>query len=353
MSFLWPLALWSFAVLALLPFAYVWLLRRRKRALKFANLGLVKEAVAGRASLRRHLPPVLLFASLLLMGLALARPAAVVTLPSERATIVLAIDVSASMRAQDVDPNRMAAAQQAARDFIADQPRAVRIGLVAFSSNAMVSQVPTLSREDVLAAVDRMHPQRYTAVGSGIIASLQAIFPELESEFSLSSLSRGGRGGRNARPSALGAKPEPQQQRSQLPPVPPGSFTSAVVILLSDGQTNAGIPPIDAAQIAADRGVRIFTVGFGTPGGGMVDFGGGTMRVQLDEEALKAIADITHAKYFNAKSTADLKEVYKTLSAQFVAETKRTELTALIAVPALVLLLLATMLSLMWSNRML
>ncbi len=348
MTFMWPLALWSFALLALLPLGYTWLLRRKKRALKFANLGLVKEAVAGRASLRRHLPPILMFASLLLMTFALARPAAVVTLPSERATIVLAIDVSASMRAQDVEPNRMAAAQEAARDFISNQPRAVRIGLVAFSSNAMVAQVPSLSREDVLAAVDRLHPQRYTAVGSGIIASLQAIFPELEAEFSMSSLSR------NAREAALGTKRAPKEPNAtQPPPVPPGSFTSAVVILLSDGQTNAGIPPIDAAQIAADRGVRIFTVGFGTPGGGLVDFGGGTMRVQLDEEALKAVADITHAKYFNARNTADLKEVYKTLSAQFVAETKRTELTALVAVPALLLLLLGTVLSLLWSNRML
>src|SRR5262249_46004489 len=146
--------------LALLPFGYVWLLRRRKRALKFANLGLVKEAVAGRASIRRHLPPALFFAALLLMGFALARPAAVITLPSERATIVLAIDVSASMRAQDVDPNRMAAAQAAARDFISDQPRSVRIGLVAFSSNAMIAQVPTLNREDILSAVERLHPQR-------------------------------------------------------------------------------------------------------------------------------------------------------------------------------------------------
>ena len=137
-----------------------------------------------------------------------------------------------------------------------------------------------------------------------------------------------------------------------MPLFPPGSFPSAVIVLLSDGQTNAGMQPLDAARMAADRGVRVFTVGFGSPQGGYVDFGGGTMRVQLDEETLKGIADITHGHYFNAQNSTDLREIYKALSAQFVSETKRTELTALIAGPALLLLLLAGILSLIWSNRL-
>ncbi len=343
-SFLWSDALWLFIPVAALPWLYVWLLRRPKKGLKFADLGLIKDAVAGSTNFRRHVPPALMFLALILMVAALARPAAVITLPSERSTIMMAIDVSASMRAQDVQPSRMAAAQAAAHSFVADQPRSVRIGLVAFSSNAMVAQVPTISREDLNTAIDRLRPQRYTAVGSGILASLQAIFPEMEAEFATSTLGRG------PRAIPLGEKTDPAKPTT--PPVPPGSYPAAVIILLTDGQTNAGVPPLDAARLAADRGVRVFTVGFGSAQGGLVDFGGGTMRVQLDEETLKAVAEMTKARYFHAATEADLKEIYKSLTSQFVAETKRTELTAMIAAPAMLMLLLAVVLSLLWSNRL-
>ena len=346
MDFLWPLGLWLVPALVVLPFAYVWLLRRKKRAIAFSDLGLIREAIAGKASFRRHMPPLLFFAALVLMVFALARPTAVITLPSDRATIVLAIDVSGSMRAQDVPPTRMAAAQAAARTFVAEQPRGVRIGLVAFSGNAMLAQMPTLIHQDVLDALERLHPQRYTAVGSGIVASLQAIFPELELGQSLSSVSA-----REPRSRELGKTP-PETKSAAPPPVPPGSYTSAVIVLLSDGRTNAGVPPLDAARIAADRGVRVFTIGFGAPQGSVSDFGGGFMRMQPDAETLKEIAAITKAAHYNAQSATELKEIYKTLTTQFVAETKRTELTAFIAAPALILLLIAMVLSLLWSNRM-
>ena len=345
LSFQWLEAFFLLPLIAVLPAVYVWLLRRRKRtALRFADLGLVKQAVGASTALRRHTPPALLYLALILMLVAIARPAAVVTLPSERATVVLTMDVSASMRAQDVTPNRISAAQAAARAFVADQPASTRIGVVAFSSAAMIAQTPTINRDDVLAAIERLRPQRYTAVGSGIVTSLQALFPEAEAEFALAP-------SRGPRAVPLGdATPAP---KPKTPPVPPGSYTSAVIILLSDGQTNVGVAPLDAARLAADRGVRIFTVGFGSPQGGMVDFGGGGfMRVQLDEETLKAIADITHARYFHAVSEAELREIYKSLTAQFVTETKRTELTALIALPAGLLLVISVLLSLLWSNRL-
>ena len=248
------------------------------------------------------------------------------------------------MRARDVEPNRIVAAQQAARSFINSQPRSVRIGVVTFSGNAMIAQVPTLNREDVLASLENLRLQRRTAVGSGIVASLQAIFPEMANQFSLSSLDR--RGQRSAQ---LGDRAD---TTPAPPPVPPGSYNSAIIVLLTDGSTNAGVPPIDAAQMAADRGVRVYTVGFGVPGSASSGYDGGFMALQLDEEALKAVADITKAKYYNAQSSKDLEEVYKGLSAQFVAETKRTELTSLIAVPALMFLLMAVLLSLLWSNRL-
>jgi Ca-activated chloride channel family protein len=174
----------------------------------------------------------------------------------------------------------------------------------------------------------------YTAAGSGLVAALQAIFPDDPLDLSRLSAARS-----ELQPAPLGAprvKDEPE-----FKPVPPGSNTSAVIVLLSDGRTNVGVEPLDAARLAADRGVRVFTVGFGTAEGGFVDFGGGWMRTALDEETLKAIAEITGGKYFYAGTEADLRSAYEALTTQFVAETRRTEVTAFGAALALVLLVLA------------
>jgi Ca-activated chloride channel family protein len=342
MAFLSPELLWVLLLIPLLPVLYVMALRRKTTApLRFTNLALIKEAMAGSKTYRRHLPPALLFAALAVMLAAVARPSAMLTLPSERSTVVLAIDVSGSMRAADVPPNRMTVAKAAAREFVAEQPRTARIGLVAFSTSAMIAQTPTLVHDDVLAAIDGLRPQRFTAVGSGIVASLQAIFPD--ADIVLDDMDTAG----DAAP--LGQLKEKDPVRPA--PVPPGSYTSAVIVLLSDGRTNVGIEPLDAARLAADRGVRIFTVGFGTASGSEVDFGGGFMRTQLDEETLKAIAEMTGGKYFHAQTEADLKNVYDNLTAQFVSETKRTEVTAMMAALALVLMLAAAGLSLAWSGR--
>ncbi len=330
----------------LLPALYLWALRRKKNTgVRFSNIGLIKEALGERKVYRRHIPPALIFLAILFMVGGIARPSAILTLPSERSTVILAIDVSGSMRAADVPPDRMTVAKSAAKAFVARQPRNARIGLVAFSTSAMITQDPTFVRDDVIAAIDGLRPQRFTAVGSGIVASLQAIYPD--TELNLASLDSV-----RDRPRAV-----PLDERNTKPieknaPVPPGSNTSAVIVLLSDGRTNMGVEPLDAARLAADRGVRIFTVGFGTQTGGMVDFGGGGfMRTQLDEETLKAIAEMTGAKYFHAQSEADLKNVYDSLATQFVAETKRTEISAGFAAAALILMLLAAGLSLAWSNR--
>ncbi len=170
--------LWALALVPLLVLGYVWLLRRRRRtALRYANLSLVKQALGKGGVWRRHVPPVLLLLATTALLFAAARPAAVVTLPSQEETIVLAIDVSGSMRAADVQPNRMVAAQEAAKAFIAELPRSVRIAVVSFAGAAAVVQAPTLSREDVVAAIDRFQLQRGTAIGSGIVLSLATIFP--------------------------------------------------------------------------------------------------------------------------------------------------------------------------------
>jgi Ca-activated chloride channel family protein len=336
MNFLSPGLLWLLVLLPLLPVLYVLALRRRKPdAPRFTDMDLVREAVAGRRAWRRHVPPALLFLALAVMVLAIARPAVVLTLPSERAVVMLAIDVSGSMRAADVPPNRMTVAKEAAREFVAEQPRSTRVGLVAFSSSAMIAQDPTIAHEDVLAAIDNLYPQLYTAAGSGLVAALQAIFPDDPLDLSRLSAAES-----ELQPAPLGA-PGLNDEPARFAPVPPGSNPSVVIVLLSDGRTNVGVDPLDAARLAADRGVRVFTVGFGTPEGAVVDFGGGFMRTQLDEDTLKAIAEITGGKYFNAQTEADLRSAYETLTTQLVTETKRTEATAFGAALALALLVLA------------
>jgi len=343
-SFLSPGLLWLLAFLPLLPVLYVLALRRRKSGtLRFPDMDLLRQAAAGRRAWRRHVPPAVLFLAFIAMLLAIARPAAVLTLPSERAVVVLAIDVSGSMRAADVPPDRMTVAKEAARAFVADQPRTTRIGLVAFSTSAMIAEEPTIVREDVLAAIDNLRPQRFTAAGSGLVAALQAIFPDDPLDISRLSAARS-----DLQPAPLGT---PQVENEPgFKPVPPGSNTSAVIVLLSDGRTNVGVDPLDAARLAADRGVRVFTVGFGTAEGGYVDFGGGWMRTQLDEETLKAIAEITGGKYFHAGTADALRSAYETMTTQFVAETRRTEITAFAAALALLLLVLAIGLSMAMSQ---
>src|SRR5947208_6280652 len=181
MTFLWPEALWFLLAVPLLVAGYLWALHRKKKAaLRYASLSLVKDAIGAGQKWRRHVPPAIFLLAMIAMIVAAARPAAIVKLPSQHEIIILAMDVSGSMRATDVEPNRLAAAQPAAPAFVNDQPRNTRIGVVAFAGTASLVQPPTQSREDVLAAIDRFQLQRATAIGSGILVSLQAIFPDIE-----------------------------------------------------------------------------------------------------------------------------------------------------------------------------
>jgi len=340
-------------MLALVPMMvaiYVGILRRRKNsALAYSNFALVREALGKSVGFRRHVPPLLLLGALTLMLLALARPATTITLPSQHETVILAIDVSGSMRADDVKPTRLAAAQAAARAFIKETASSTRIGVVSFAGSAALVQPPTRNREEVLNAIDQLQLQNATAIGSGILVSLKALFPEQDFDTkaqqlraALGSAAAGG----SARPLGAPEKPEPK-------PVPPGSYKSAVVILLTDGQTTTGPDPVDAARLAAARGVRVFTVGVGTPDGQILTGEGWSIRVRLDEDALKVIADMTRAEYFFAGNAPDLKKIYQGLNSKLVLERKQTEVTALLTAIAASLTLLAASLSLMWFNRIL
>jgi Ca-activated chloride channel family protein len=289
-------------------------------------------------------PPLLFFLALAAMILAIARPQATITLPTQHETVILAMDISGSMRATDVEPNRLVAAQNAAKQFVAEQPENVRIGVVAFAGTATVAQAPTRNREDVIAAIDRFQLQRATAIGSAIIVSLATIFPD--AGIDIGALTYGAEIPR--RGDKFGEKPSGPPAHK---PVPPGSYASAVIILLTDGQRTTGPDSIQAARMAADRGVRIYTVGVGTPEGKIIGFEGWSMRVRLDEETLKAIADLTRGEYFYAGNALDLNKVYQALNARLVFERKKTEITALFAALAALLAVVSAALSLAWFHR--
>jgi Ca-activated chloride channel family protein len=334
MTFLWPEFLWLFLVVPACVAAYLFLLHRQKRgAVRYASLAIFRQSIGKAVWWRRHLPPAVLLVGLIAMIAAIARPAAVITLPSSHETVILALDVSGSMRASDVEPSRIEAAQAAARTFVNEQPRSTRIGVVAFAGSAALVQQPTANRRDVLAAIEQLQLQHATAIGSGILVSLKAIFPQETFEV---------------------APPRQRNTSNQdFKPVPPGSYPSAAIILLTDGQTTSGPDPVDAARLAAARGVRVFTVGVGTDNGQILTGEGWSMRVRLDEEPLKAIADLTRAEYFYAGTALDLKKVYQSLRSKIVMEKKETEITALFSAIAAATVLLSATLSLLWFNRVL
>jgi Ca-activated chloride channel family protein len=346
-TFAWPDLLWLLLLLPALIALYVWLLQRKKKgAVRYANLGMIKEAMGARGNFRRHVPPVLFLLALALLIVAMARPSATVVLPTQKQTIILALDASGSMRAKDVLPSRLEAAQAAAKQFVADTPPKTRIGVVVFAGTAQLVQPPTDDREAINAAIDRMQLQRATATGSGLIVSLATLFPD--AGFDVSTAIFGRDAPRNA---PIGdAKKDPKKN---FKPVPPGSYNSAVIILLTDGQRTTGPDPIEIAKLAADRGVRVYTVGFGTTSGEIIGFEGWSFRVRLDEETLKTIATMTQGEYFHAGSAADLQKVYQTLNSRISLEKKETEITSLFAAAAGLMTLLAGLLSLLWFNRIL
>ena len=344
--FLWPEALWSLGLIPLLSVLYIWLLRRRKKStLNLPHLARLQTPPTNPKAWARHLPALLLMLALACMLLATARPAARISLLSPQRTIVLAMDVSGSMRATDVQPNRLVAAQEAAKAFLADLPLSVRVAVVSFAGTAAVVQPPTLSREDVIAAIDRFQLQRGTAIGSGIVLSLATLFPNAGIDLSEAT----GQQSMPADPRDAGK----EQSTPPFTPVAPGSFNSAAMILLTDGQRTAGPDVMESAKMAAERGVRVYTVGVGTKEGDVIGFEGWSMRVRLDEDSLKNVAQMTQGEYFYAGTAADLKRVYQSLSSRLVVETKVTEVSFLLAAASALLMLLGAGLSLSWFARVL
>ena len=341
LTFLWPRLLWLLLALPLAALFYVVLVRRRRLAAQaFASLETV--GTDGAGGWRRLAPPLLWLVAVAVLLLAVARPQATVTLPSRVETVILALDMSGSMKATDIAPTRMVAARDAATAFVNEQPDSVRIGVVGIAAAAAVVQSPTTKREDVLSALERLEPQRGTALGSGLVISLDTAMPAARIDVD------GFINPRRDRPPA--DTPKDDEAKS----IAPGENTSVAIVLLSDGQSNVGPEPQKAAELAAKHGVRIYTVGMGTTEGVVVKVDGWSMRARLDEEALQKIASTTHGEYFRAANAGELKKIYRALGAKLAFEKQRpTEVTAIFAGLGAVLAALAALLSMVWFNRIL
>jgi Ca-activated chloride channel homolog len=326
MDFLWFDLLALLLLLPVLVGVYVLSLRRRRpEGVRYSSLSLVRDAVRGSSRLRRHLPFALFVAALGALVLAIARPVVVVAVPTNQTTIILTIDVSGSMCSSDIPPSRLEAAEAAASAFINSQSSTTRIGIVAFSGFAEVVQSPTNDKAALLSALQSLATGRRTAIGEGILASIDAI-SEVDPAVAKSQSD-----------TSTGTAPVPVAQ---------GAYAPDIVVLLTDGVNNAGMQPLDAAQQAVDRGVRVYTIGFGTADGGAQSatcapqfqgrepgarggggYGGGNFRRGIDEATLQKIADMTGGKYYPAESASQLQAVFGGLHVNLILKHEATEVS--------------------------
>lgn len=343
MKFLWPQYLWLLLALPALVALYVRLLRRRRRAaVRYSSIGLVRAAAS--RPWRRHVPPALLLVVCALLLLAAARPMARVTLPWARTSIMLAMDVSRSMRVDDVKPTRLAAAQEAAKAFLRELPLDIDVGLVTFAGSAQVAQQATLDRTALVSAIDAFQMQFGTAVGSAIVLCLAELFPD--HGIDLAAMSPGVATAKGRSLDQMG-KPPPKE----ITPVAPGSYTSAAIILLSDGRRTTGVDTLEAAKLAADRGVRIYVVGLGTVDGPVGAGDDMPIYLRLDEPTLREVARMTGGEYHHAGTAEKLRSVYQNLGSRLEIQAREVEISALLALAAALLMLIAGVLSLLWFGR--
>jgi Ca-activated chloride channel family protein len=349
MSFLWPGFVYLFLLIPLLIGVYIWILRRRRRfAVRYSSLSLVREAAAKQSWLRKHLPFVLFLLALSSLVFALTRPVATVVIPSNEATVILAMDVSLSMCSTDIAPNRLEVAKEAALSFIRDNRSGRQVGIVAFAGFAELIQAPTTDLRALETAIGYLSPARRTAIGSAILRSIDAI-AEVDNRVAPSEL---------------------RQSTDTVTPAPEGEFIPHIVVLLTDGASNAGPLPLSAAEQAVERGIRVYTIGFGTInnsspmncgdgdlfgfGGGFgspfdqLGGGGGGFRREIDEETLKQIADLTGGEYYAATSASELLEVFRNLPTYVVATLETTEISVFFTAFAVLVAIIALVLAVRW-----
>ena len=345
MEFLWPGFLFLLILIPLLVGLYIWMLRRRRFAVRYSSLELVRAALPKKSSWRRHLPVALFLLGLTSLIFALGRPVAILNVPTNQTTIILTMDVSGSMRSSDIQPSRLQAAEEAAFSFVQHQKSNTQIGLVAFSSFAEIIQPATSDQAALQTALDSLTVGRRTAIGSGILVALDAI-SQVD---------------RNVARSISDTQPGVEPA-----PVPKGDYAPDIIVLLTDGDSNAGPDPVAAAQQAADRGVRVYTIGFGTingpsasqspfgfggfPGGGFFGGGGGGGfgRMGLNEPMLKQIASMTGGTYHLASSASELESVFAGLPTYLIIKHEILETSVLFVALGALLAGIAILLSLLW-----
>jgi Ca-activated chloride channel family protein len=347
MSFFWPGFLLLLGLIPVLIGVYLWVQRRRRRyVVRYSSLSLVRVANPSQSRLRRYLPLSLFLFALVCLVTAMSRPIIITREPTDQTAIILAIDVSRSMCSTDISPNRLVAAQEAALSFIQRQESKTLIGVVAFAGFAELIQAPTTDSEVLETAVDSLMTGRRTAIGSAILRSLDTI---AEIDSSVAPISTDG---------SSGASPTP---------VPRGAYTPNIIILLTDGVSNSGPMPLDAAQMAADRGVRVYTIGFGTANGsgfpscpnqfyggepfsGRQQFGGGGggFRRGIDEATLIQIAEMTGGTYHSAESAGELQKVFRSLPTYLISEHGVVEISFAFTIVGGLLALIAIVLGMLW-----
>jgi Ca-activated chloride channel family protein len=347
MSFIWPAMLALLVAIPLGVVVYVAFERRRQRRVAAYGAFAVaarRDGPAGQAGpdgprrtpgrFRRRLPGVLMLAGMSILVVALARPQSVVSLPRIEGTVILAFDVSGSMAADDLEPSRMEAAKAAARSFVERQPSSIRIGVVAFSDSGFSIQVPTNDPTLVVAAINRLAPERGTAIARGILTSLTTIAAADDDPAAGFYTNR-----------SPGPTPEPT-------PVPNGTYAPAAIVLLTDGENNQRPDPIEAAQAAANRGVRIFTVGIGSAEGATLEVEGFKVHSQLDESMLRQISDVTDGAYYAADDPAELAAIYDQIDTRLVIRPEAMEITSLFAGVGILVLVIGGVASLLWLGRL-
>jgi Ca-activated chloride channel family protein len=321
---------WMLVLLLAVPAlvaGYVSMQRRRaQRLAALAEQGLVTTASGSSVRVRRHVPFALFAAALTLLLVGVARPQTTVKTPRREGTVVLALDTSNSMRADDVAPNRMDAVKTAARAFVKRQPPAVRIGVVAFGDGAVIVQTPTTAHDDVTKAIDRLSPQGGTSLGRALLTSL----------------------------SAIAGKPvtvDPQALASDSAQVDIGYFGGATVVLMSDGEETGEPNPVDVAQLASVAGVRVHTIGVGTEAGTVVQIDGFSVATAMDPALLEQIATTTDGSYHSADDAAGLSAISRTIDLHFKLVSQHTEVTGLFSAAGIVLLVAGALLSVLWFGR--
>jgi Ca-activated chloride channel family protein len=360
MSFAWPLMLLTLLVPLVLLLAYLWMLRRRKkRAISYGSLSLMREAAPSAAPWKRHIPTTLALLALTSLGIGAARPQATIEVPLSRTSIILALDVSLSMCSTDVVPNRLAVAADAARNFVENRDDGTQIGIVAFGGTAELVVPPTNNTDELVAAIDDFTTSLGTGIGNATLRSLDAI-AEVNPDVDRATLDLSGTVDRDAIAAA-------------------GEFVPDIVVLLTDGANSQGVEPLLAAQQAFDRRVRVYTIGFGgdeiaemvcapdqigpssyAPGfgfnDGRPDLGDTTLDdlrpfLVIDEATLMQVADLTGGEYFRAADSQQLIEVFNQLPSQIVLQEQETEISVAFLAAAAALFLSAVGLSVLWNRR--